>query len=197
MDLEIRGGGNLLGPEQSGNINAVGFEMFCELLNEATAGLQGKSYERELEPELTFDTPGRLPPEYIPDLGQRLHYYKRLATAKGEDEVEQILAELIDRYGDLPAAVDDLARTMIAGSYCRALRIPGLEASETGLTLHLAPDSNIDPERLKELIRLAEGRLLLSGDLKAKLQFEKEEPGGATGAITFLRTLGGYDNNSL
>src|SRR5207244_6950802 len=79
-DLEIRGAGDLLGAKQSGQIAAVGFEMYTQLLEEAVAALKGEPIHQERDPELTCDLPGFIPDEYCPDVGQRLDFYRRLSA---------------------------------------------------------------------------------------------------------------------
>ena len=89
--------------KQSGSIAAVGFETYAALLEEAVAELRGEPIQRPRDPELTVDVPGFIPDDYVPDTGQRLDLYKRLAGAADEDEVRAMLEEMVDRYGPLPA----------------------------------------------------------------------------------------------
>src|SRR5205814_6845255 len=104
-DLEIRGAGDLLGAKQSGSIAAVGFDMYTQLLEEAVATLKGESIHRERDPELTCDLPGFIPDDYLPDTAQRLDFYKRMSTARDEEEVAALVTELADRYGSPPEEV--------------------------------------------------------------------------------------------
>jgi transcription-repair coupling factor (superfamily II helicase) len=195
MDLEIRGAGNLLGPEQSGDVSAVGFEMFCDLVAEATAEIQGRPVVREVEPELTFERPGFFPDTYMPDVGQRLHYYKRLAQAESEDEVGVIAAEIRDRFGPLPADAGDLVKLMLAKVLCRALRIPGLESAPARAVVHLHTGSRVDPDRVAAMVREARGTIRLTAELKLIVKLPQDGEVGADGAIRILRRLGGHDNN--
>lgn len=110
-DLEIRGGGNLLGPQQSGNIAAVGFDLYTELLEEAIREIQGKPSEldeRTKEPEIKTPFPAYLSEEFIPDIHHRLSLYRRFSVAKTETEVDQLEAELHDRFGHLPLEAQNL-----------------------------------------------------------------------------------------
>ncbi len=195
MDMEIRGAGNLLGPEQSGSVNSVGFEMFCELLGEATAELRGEKRAQEIEPELTFEQPGFIPEDYLPDVGQRLQYYKRLASAHEEEEVQSIAADLVDRFGPLPAETEELVQVMVVKALSRKLGIRGVEQTSRRLTIHLAPDSRVDPDIVIEIIRSERGRVQLSDDLKISVRSRAGEEGGVRDAIRFLHQLGGYGNN--
>ena len=188
MDLELRGAGNLLGAEQSGDVAGVGFEMYVELLAEATARLRGEPIAAELEPEMTFEEPGFFPEEFIPDVGQRLKYYKRLASAGGEAEVEAIAAEMIDLFGALPAPAEQVVEGMKAKALARALRVAGAEVGARRLVVHLGADSRISPETVVDLVRRAEGAVRFTDDLKLIVAFPQGE-GGVAGAIRTLRAL--------
>jgi transcription-repair coupling factor (superfamily II helicase) len=195
LDLEMRGAGNLLGAEQSGSVSAVGLEMYCELVAEASAELRGEERPATVEPEVTLDRPGYFPEDYLPDVGQRLSYYKRLASCADEREIQLLAAELVDRYGPLPEEAEEVVRGMAVKTLCRALRIHGLEASQRGLTVHLGSDSLVDPGLVTEIIREERGRVRLTDELKIAVRFAAEGPAGAEGAIRILRRLGAYDNN--
>jgi transcription-repair coupling factor (superfamily II helicase) len=112
-DLEIRGGGDLLGPQQSGNIAAVGFDLYTELLEEAIAELRGKGgslrdEERIKEPEIKSPFPAFLSESYVPDVHQRLALYRRLSAARNEEELRRLEEELQDRFGRLPSEAQNL-----------------------------------------------------------------------------------------
>jgi transcription-repair coupling factor (superfamily II helicase) len=190
MDLEQRGSGNLLGREQSGNISAVGFEMFYDLLNDATQELHGKPRRADIEPELTFDNPGYISEEFMPDVGQRLQYYKRLASADGEEDVESIAAEMVDRFGPIAEETENLVRVMVVKALSRRLGIRGIESTVKRLVIHLASDSHVDPDRVLEIIRLDGGRVHLTRDLKIQVRFSENGENGVKGAIAFLHRLG-------
>jgi transcription-repair coupling factor (superfamily II helicase) len=189
MDLELRGAGNLLGAEQSGDIAGVGFEMYLDLLAEATARLQGDEVASEIEPEMTFDDPGFFPEAFVPDVGLRLKYYKRLASASGEGEVEALAAEMIDLFGPLPEPARIAVEGMKVKALARALRVAGVEASGRRLVVHLGTDSRVSPDAVLELVRRAEGAVRLTDDLKLLAAFRSEEEGGIAGAVRILRAL--------
>ena len=189
LDLEIRGAGNLLGAEQTGDVNMVGFEMFCDMLKEATDLLGGKKPSVEVEPEVTLEEPGFLPEDYIPDVGLRLQFYKRLAAADDEARVEEYAAEMVDRFGALPPAAGALIKGMIAKAMCRSLGIVGLETSRHRLTVHLGRDSRVDPDRVLELIKTGDGALKLTPDLKILVRLDGERDDGTQSAIRFLRSF--------
>jgi transcription-repair coupling factor (superfamily II helicase) len=115
-DLEIRGAGNLLGKDQSGQIHQVGYELYTQLLAEAMAELSGKAVAEEEEPELDLRIPAFLPDDYIPETGLRLEFYRKLAMAKTADAADELELELLDRFGRLPGpakALCDLSRLRV------------------------------------------------------------------------------------
>jgi transcription-repair coupling factor (superfamily II helicase) len=196
-DLEIRGAGNLLGAEQSGSVNAVGFETYCELLSEAVAELRGQPRAAAPEPELTFEHPGYLPEELIPDLGQRLQAYKRLASAADEVAVDEVAADLVDRFGPLGEEALALVGVMRVKAICRGLGIAGIEVAGQRIVIHLGSWSQVEPGTLTRLIREARGRWKLTEDLRVVIAFPRAEPPDAPAAIHCLRALAGHDRNSL
>ena len=142
LDLEIRGAGNLLGAEQSGDVGGVGFEMFCDLLEEASSRLRGEEPKGGVEPEVTFEEPGFLSEDYIPDVGLRLRFYKRLASAREELEVEEHVAAMVDQFGALPEEALALVDAMKAKALCRNLGVVGLEVFKKRMAVHLGSESN-------------------------------------------------------
>jgi transcription-repair coupling factor (superfamily II helicase) len=140
LDLELRGAGDLLGAEQSGNVTAVGFDLYCQMLEEAVAELRGQPVVPGIDPELTFDEPSFLPEEYIEDVGVRLSLYKRLASAFDAEEVQDLAAEMEDRFGPAPAPARILVRVMALKARLRKLRALGIEASRERVVVHLRDD---------------------------------------------------------
>ncbi|MBI5487845.1 MAG: transcription-repair coupling factor [Deltaproteobacteria bacterium] len=153
MDLEIRGAGDLLGAEQSGNVAAVGFDMYCHLLEDAVARLRGEPPSDEPEPELTVDEAALLPDSYVDDVGQRLEFYQRLAAARGEEDVRDVAAELRDRFGPLPEETARLVELMAAKVLLRRMRAAGLEARGERVTVHLRAETPLDPAAVMVLVR--------------------------------------------
>src|SRR5207253_800477 len=108
LDLELRGAGSVVGGEQHGHINAVGFDMYIRMLEETVRELKGEEAPLEIHAALNLGLDIRIPPEYIGDENQRLRVYKRIASAAGQAERETIEKELADRYGPVPDAVRNL-----------------------------------------------------------------------------------------
>lgn len=109
LDLEIRGAGNLLGGEQSGHIEAIGFEMYMKLLEQAVRELKGEEVEDEVRASVNLGIDIKIEDEYVPDMAQRLVVYRKVAAARSETELKDVLAEVRDRYGPLPDSVLNLA----------------------------------------------------------------------------------------
>jgi transcription-repair coupling factor (superfamily II helicase) len=109
-DLEIRGAGNILGKEQSGHIASVGYDLFCRLLERAIAEIRGTPWREPPDIEIGLAATTRIPEEYIPDVRQRLRAYRSIATALAAGEVDEIAADLADRFGKVPAETEELLR---------------------------------------------------------------------------------------
>ena len=165
-DLEIRGAGDLLGAKQSGSIQAVGFEMYTQLLEEAVASLKGEALVRERDPELTCDLPGFIPEDYLPDTSQRLDFYKRLSTAADEQQVADLVAELGDRYGEPPDEVRILSDIMIVKGLGRRLAATAIELSEQRLALALDAETPLKPAQVMKLINTKNAVWRLTPDMR-------------------------------
>ena len=174
-DLEIRGAGELFGRKQSGSIAAVGFETYAALLEEAVAELKGEEIVRPRDPELNVEVPGFIPDEYVPDTGQRLDLYKRLAGAAGEDDVSAILDEMMDRYGPLPPEVSVLADLMVLKALARRIGAQSVELARTRLSLALADDTPLRPERVLALVEAPGSLYRLTPDMRLARSFNAAE----------------------
>ncbi|HEU5061395.1 MAG TPA: transcription-repair coupling factor [Kofleriaceae bacterium] len=174
-DLEIRGAGELFGRKQSGSIAAVGFETYAALLEEAVAELKGEEIIRPRDPELNVEVPGFIPDEYVPDTGQRLDLYKRLAGAAGEDDVSAILDEMMDRYGPLPPEVTVLADLMVLKALARRIGAQSLELARTRLSVALAEDTPLRPERVLALVEAPGSLYRLTPDMRLARSFNAAE----------------------
>jgi transcription-repair coupling factor (superfamily II helicase) len=152
LDLELRGAGDLLGAEQSGFTAAVGFDLFCQLLAEATRELRGELVEPEVDPELNCDVEALIPDDYVSEVGVRLSLYKRLASAEDEGEVAELGAEMEDRFGTAPVEVRRLVELMRLKTELRRLKVLGLDATRSTVTLHLRDDTPLDPDKLAALV---------------------------------------------
>ena len=157
LDLEIRGAGNLLGPQQSGNLDSVGYETFMEMLEETIAEMRGQTTLSELDPEVRLPVPARLPEAFVPTVSERLVLYKRLASCRDDAELERLRDEILDRYGPLPADAENLVEVIRLKVLARRLGVARVELAGDEIALTAAPESQVDPERLLALMRQARG----------------------------------------
>jgi transcription-repair coupling factor (superfamily II helicase) len=152
-DLELRGAGDLLGARQSGNIVAVGFELYTELLEEAIARLKGETIAQRVEPEIKLRIPAFIPEEYVRDPNQRLVIYKRLTQSATEEEVSEVQAELGDRFGGFPAAVSYLMEVMKLRIHLAALLIKEIEFDGKRVVFSFHERTPVSPDAILGLIR--------------------------------------------
>ncbi len=157
MDLEIRGAGNLLGAEQSGNLAAVGYETYMDMLLETVRELRGKVVETRVDPEIRLPVTARFPEDYVPDVSQRLVLYKRLASAPDEGDVARIRDELLDRYGPLPTEAERLLDVIRLKIQARALGVAAVDYSTGEIILTAGETTNIDPHKLVGLLTRGRG----------------------------------------
>ena len=194
LDLEIRGAGDLLGAEQSGNLRSVGYETYMEMLEETIEELSGQAHEEWIDPEIKLPVVGRLPENYVPDVSQRLVLYKRLSSARDENEVALIRDELLDRYGRLPAEATNLIEVIRLKIAARRLGIIRIETLRGEFVLQVAPKSQIDPERLVQLLSHARGGLRVTPEQRLIAKAPGPEGGAEAlfdGARALLRKLSG------
>ena len=147
-DLEIRGAGNLLGAQQHGHIAAVGYDLYSKLLAEAVQELKGDRTGVVVEPVISVQVEGFLPEEYVPEVNQRLAFYKRLAGAAGDEELADLRAELADRFGPLPEPAEQLLDIVRIRVAARAIGVERVEAGEGKAVITFAPSTPIEPARL-------------------------------------------------
>ena len=160
-DMEIRGAGNLLGAEQHGQIEAVGFDLYLKLLEEAVRELKGEPVAAESDPVVTVDAAAHLPEAYVPEPGQRLALYKRLAGVRTAAEIEDARRELRDRFGPLPQAAERLLDVVLLRLGAKAIGLERLEVRGAHAVLGFAPATPVTPERLVAALRRHGKRLRL------------------------------------
>ncbi len=158
-DLEIRGAGNLLGGEQSGQIEAVGFDLYTQLLEEAVAELKGEEKIPEVEPNINLGVPSYIPDDYIEDVNERLVIYKRLASVKEDGEVADIASELRDRYGPTPQLVENLFIMMEIKRVIRKALVTSIDAAKGRVSITFDPRTPVKPEKVVELIKEKKDRV--------------------------------------
>jgi len=174
-DLEIRGAGNLLGKEQSGHITAVGFELYAQMLEETVQELRGKKVAVQLEPEIQIGVPAYIPDDYIPDVNQRLVFYKNLAGARNTEELEEVTEELVDRYGPLPVEAEVFLRVMDLRRLMKELLVVAVRKRGERVTLQFHPESPVRGERIVALVQKKNSRFQLSPDLHFNFLLKEQE----------------------
>jgi transcription-repair coupling factor (superfamily II helicase) len=151
-DLELRGAGDLLGRRQAGQIAAIGFEMYTELLQETIAELKGLAQEGRIDPEIRLGIAAYLPEDYIVDPNQRLVFYKKLAAAEQEEQLYDTIDELQDRYGGIPEPGKLLLELMKLRVELKKLRIDLAEYANQRLTFGFHASTTVAPEKILHLI---------------------------------------------
>ncbi len=154
QDLEIRGAGNILGKKQSGQISAVGYELYQEMLNDAIAEARGgKTLSKTIDPEVKIKLSAHIPPTYLPDLTLRLQFYKKIAAAENDLELARLEDELSDRCGVPPEEVLNLLRLKNLKLLLKRYHILALDAGRKKISLHLDPEHPPVAEKLMPLLQ--------------------------------------------
>ncbi len=185
-DLEIRGAGNLLGVEQHGHINAVGFDLYCQLIEETVRELKGVDREVVVDPVLRLPIEAYIPEAYVSDAVVRLGLYRRLSGATSVKEREDFIGELQDRFGPLPSPVEHLLIALDLKAKARFLRIKEIDARDDVVRIAFGPAPAVPPERIVGLLHT------MGGELRYLPQDTLELRCGKTSAlerIERLRTL--------
>ncbi|HMN03592.1 MAG TPA: transcription-repair coupling factor, partial [Geobacter anodireducens] len=152
-DLEIRGAGDLLGAKQSGNIAAVGFDLYTELLEEAVQKLRGEEPVERVEPEINLRVPAFIPEDYVREPNQRLVIYKKLTQAAAEEEVDEVMEELVDRFGTLPLAATYLLDVMKLRIMLKHFLVRMAEFDGKRLCLSFHEKTPVSPDTIIGLIK--------------------------------------------
>jgi transcription-repair coupling factor (superfamily II helicase) len=157
LDLELRGAGNMLGRQQHGHIEAIGFDLYCQMLERAVSKLKGQEAAPEVRTTLSLGFDVRIPESYIPSENLRLRTYKRVSSITTEEEKQDVRKELQDRFGDLPASVENLLEYAVLKSMSERLRISAVERQGTRVAIRFHPETPIDPAALVGVVRSRKG----------------------------------------
>ncbi len=152
-DLEIRGAGNLLGMRQHGHMEAVGYELYCKMLNEAVQRRKGISIQEDFTTTVDLDVDAFIPPEYIVNEVQKLDIYKRIAGIENIRERDDMRDELLDRFGAIPVSVENLLRIALIRVAAHRLYMTELKGKNERIVFTFRPDAPIAPERIPEFMR--------------------------------------------
>ncbi|NLI56795.1 transcription-repair coupling factor [bacterium] len=158
-DLEIRGAGNLLGKEQSGFINSIGFDLYMELLEEEISKLKGVKYEKKIYVDLDVDINTTIPENYIPYEDERLFYYRKFFEAKSFEEIKEIEDEIIDRFGYYPENIKNLIELSKIKIMMKELKIKSISRNFDNLIIRLSKETPIDQIKIITLEKIFSDRI--------------------------------------
>jgi transcription-repair coupling factor (superfamily II helicase) len=181
-DLDIRGGGNLLGEEQSGHIREVGVELYQQMLEDAVADLRAQAgreppaLDRGWSPQINTGVAVLIPDDYIPDLNVRLALYRRLSDAERADDREALAAELIDRFGPLPPEADHLLKVVAIKGLCREANVAKIDVGPKGALVSFRGEHFANPGGLVTFIQKNAAAWRLRPDQKIVVKGEWKSP---------------------
>ena len=175
LDLEMRGCGNMLGAEQSGNIASVGLDMYAELMQEAVDAIQGTATPMLPEAEVNLPVSANLPESYIDDVQMRLLFYKRLANAETTEQIYDIFGEIIDRYGPPPQEAFNLKDIFELKIMLAQLGVKSMDANYTSIIIDPGENSKLDPAKLVALIASHPKQYAIRSDQKIIRYLSKAE----------------------
>jgi transcription-repair coupling factor (superfamily II helicase) len=182
-DMEIRGVGNMLGHNQSGHISSIGFDLYCKLVEDMVKDIRGEKNDSRIETELNLMVKGFIPKDYVPDLNQRLDFYRRIQVSSDNDEGLAIGSELLDRYGPHPEPVAKLLALLEIRIYCQQIHISKIEVKQNQAHLYLLPSTPITPENLTSMF---DERLGIGSEYKINVRLDRR------GWKTDLELIGTY-----
>ena len=175
LDLELRGAGNLLGGEQSGHMEALGFDLYTQMLERTVAELQGEEVEDETSVTLNLGVDVAIPDEYISDMGQRLRTYKRVSSARDEATLSSIRTETEDRYGRIPVSVDRLFAYARLRRLSEELGVVSIDRTPDGVAVKFSEKARISPEKLGEFVTSTAGAVFTPNGVLRLVLTEDEQ----------------------
>jgi len=172
-DLEIRGAGNLLGAEQSGHMEAVGYDLYCKLLNDAVKEVKGDVQEEDdFETVIDLEADAYIPESYIRNEVQKLDMYKRIALLQSEEELSELQDELVDRFGDIPQSVNRLLEIALLKGLAHEVYVAQVIWHGEKVRLVFYPKARLIPQRIPALMKRYEGRLQFSAEGIPEFRYE-------------------------
>jgi transcription-repair coupling factor (superfamily II helicase) len=190
-DLEIRGAGDLLGAKQAGQIAAVGFELFTEMLEEEIGRMKGEEPEMRLEPEISLGVPAFIPEQYVGAQNQRLILYKKLTQALQEEEIFEVRSEMEDRFGPLPQSALQLLEVMVIRLHLKRLLVTHAEFDGRRLILAFHERTPVTPDTIMALLAEAPARYRFTPDYRLAMEVDDTSfEGVLAGARNLLKRLG-------
>src|SRR4029077_6981828 len=176
LDLELRGAGNMLGGQQSGHIDAVGFEMYTSLLEHAVRELKGEEAPSEFDAQLNLGLNIRIPAEYIAEENQRLQMYKRVARIETDAQLAALGNKLEERYGEPPQSVRNLLDYAALKLICTRMGVAAIERKRELVNIKFTDRATVDPERLAKFVSSQRGaQFTPGGTLKFEVKTHQAE----------------------
>ncbi|HEX9928996.1 MAG TPA: transcription-repair coupling factor [Pyrinomonadaceae bacterium] len=157
LDLELRGAGNMLGGEQSGHLDALGFDLYTRMLERTVAEIRGDEIEDEASVSINLGVDVSIPTDYIADMSQRLRTYKRISSANSEEVLNKLFAEIQDRYGRAPESVENLFNYAKLRRLAEEMRVLSIDKTPQGIAFKLSERAMVEPEKLMDLVNSGEG----------------------------------------
>ncbi len=189
-DLELRGAGNILGDDQSGHVNSVGYELYMDLLNEALAEAKGEPLiDRDLDPEINLRVPALIPDKYIPDIRIRLSYYKALADITSQEDLDRIEDELKDQFGDIPEPVINLMGLMLIRKQCKDLGVRDISAGAKNISLIFTERTKLKPETAIQLAMRENKKYSITPDQRLNVRMNNITWSAVYEELVYLLTL--------
>jgi transcription-repair coupling factor (superfamily II helicase) len=190
-DLEIRGAGELLGEDQSGQMEAIGFSLYMDMLDRAVKAIKdGKTpnLDQPLDsgPEVNLHVPALIPDDYLPDVHMRLIMYKRIASAESEDALDDLRVEMIDRFGPLPQALRNLFRVTAVKLMASEVGIARIDFGVGGGRIEFRADTTVDPLALVRLVQREPNTFRLDGGTRLRMNRRLDEPEQRFDAVAAL-----------
>jgi transcription-repair coupling factor (superfamily II helicase) len=176
LDLELRGAGNLLGGQQSGHMDALGFDLYTQMLERTVAELRGEAVEDETSVTINLGVDVAIPDDYISDMGQRLRTYKRVSSARDDDALANIREEIRDRYGRLPESVEQLFGYARLRLLAESAGILSIDKTSDGVAVKFSEKARVSAEKLMAFVGARKGRTFTpTGVLRLSLTEEEED----------------------
>jgi transcription-repair coupling factor (superfamily II helicase) len=176
LDLELRGAGNLLGGQQSGHMDALGFDLYTQMLERAVAELRGEAVEDETSVAINLGVDVAISDDYISDMGQRLRTYKRVSSARDDEALGSIREEIRDRYGRLPESVEQLFGYAQLRLSAESIGILSIDKTSDGVAIKFSEKARVSTEKLLAFVAAREGRTFTpTGVLRLTLTDEEED----------------------
>lgn len=172
-DLELRGAGNILGEDQSGQIDAVGYEMYLELLEHAIRDLKGEPDVEKVEPDINVRIPALIPDAFIPDIRIRLSYYKAMSSISSPEDMDRIESELSDQFGKIPDQVVNLMGLMLIRHHCRELGIRDLSSGPKSISLAFTEKTPLPPTTVVQLAQRENKKFSLTPDMRLVVKMDQ------------------------